>query len=478
MKFDFGIDFGTTNSACTGIIDGKSVMKFEDQYDGSPFPSLVVIDPVTGKVECGREAWLKRQEYSENCEVISSVKTLLGTGKTWTIAGKNWTTEMIAAEVFKGLKRQIAAAGVKEEMSEAVVAVPVGFPPVKRAELRRAARLAGIEIKSFVSEPTAAFFRHYDEVGFYNKIAVFDWGGGTLDVAVLENSGGLIKEAAAGGLYLGGDDIDLKIAHWVHNQVIKQKKATVSFDEMPSSARDMMIARCERAKRDLSVRDMVEVVLNRYGDLGPFRVTLDADTFSRLIEEDVESAIKCFEDTLKKAGVSMDELGCILMVGGSVNLAPLIDRVEEKWKCDKIFPQDSDWSVATGAAKLSVNPGNYKLAETIGVVMADDSFYPLMKEGEPVDYEPIEFTFAMVEDSGTANFVFSNGCNVLGYLHVPAFGFFKEQINLKARIDRNLVFRVSAKSNRRSERYTEEWQYPGPKLYYQLPTGFGGGKGD
>ncbi len=471
MKFDFGIDFGTTNSACVGIIDGKRELQFGDQYDGSPFPSLVVIDPVTGKVECGREAWLKRQEYSENSEVISSVKTLLGSGKTWRIAGKNWTTEMVAAEIFKGLKRQIAAAGIKEEISEATVAVPVGFSAVKRAELRRAARLAGIEIKTFVSEPTAAFFRHYAETGFYNKIGVFDWGGGTLDVAVLENRNGLIKEAAVGGLYLGGDDIDLKIAHWVHNQVIKQKKATVSFDEMPSSARDMMIARCERAKKDLAVRDMVEIALNKYGDLGPFRVALDINKFSKLTEYEVESAIKCFEDTLRKAGISMEELGCVLMVGGSVKLAPFIERVEKRWKCDMIFPDESEWSVASGAAKLSVKPGNYQLAETIGVIMADDTLYPLIKAGDVVDYQPVEFTFAMVEDSKTANFVFGDGHNVLGYLHVPAFGFLKEQINLEAVIDEDLVFRVRAKSGKRSERYTEEWQHPGPKLCYQLPTG-------
>jgi Molecular chaperone len=159
VKFDFGIDFGTTNSACAGVIDGKKMIKFADQYDGSPFPSLVIIDPVTGQVYCGREAWLKRQEYSEHCEVITSIKTYLGTGKTWLIAGKTWRPDMVAAEVFKGLKRQVAAAGGKSDMREAVVAVPVGFSPAKRAELRKAARRAGVEIKTFVTEPTAAFFR-------------------------------------------------------------------------------------------------------------------------------------------------------------------------------------------------------------------------------------------------------------------------------------------------------------------------------
>lgn len=472
MKFDFGIDFGTTNSACAGVIDGKKMIKFADQYDGSPFPSLVIIDPVTGQVYCGREAWLKRQEYSEHCEVITSIKTYLGTGKTWLIAGKTWRPDMVAAEVFKGLKRQVAAAGGKSDMREAVVAVPVGFSPAKRAELRKAARRAGVEIKTFVTEPTAAFFRHYDEVGFYNKVGVLDWGGGTLDISILENNSGLIRELASGGLNLGGDNIDLKLAHWVHNQVVKNKSKGRAFTEMPPQARDMMIARCERAKKDLSVRDVVEIALNRYGELGPFRVSLDIDTFSRLIDWEVERAISYFEETLRKAGISLDELGCILMVGGSVNLRPFIERVEERWKkCDKIYPGDSDWSVALGAGMLSVNPGKYRLAETIGVIMADDSFYPLMRQGQVVDHRPISFTFALVEDSNNATFIFADeDRRMLGHMNVPAFGFFKEKIDLQVFIDQDLVFRVKAKSQQRSKRYIEEWSYPGLRFCYQLPA--------
>jgi molecular chaperone DnaK len=472
VKFDFGIDFGTTNSACAGIIDGKKMIKFADRYDGSPFPSLVIIDPVTGEVYCGREAWLKRQEYAEHCEVITSVKTHLGTGKTWRIAGKVWTPEMVAAKVFEGLKKQVASFG-KVKMEQAVVAVPVGFSSAKRAELRRAAKRAGVEITTFISEPTAAFFRHYDEIGHYDKVGVLDWGGGTLDITIIEkNSKDTIKELATGGLYVGGDNIDLKLALWAHNEVINKSSTSVSFEEMPPAARDMMIARCERAKRDLADREVVQIVLNKYGELGPIRVTLDIDTFSRLVESEVEQVIECFEATLRRARLSMDELGCILMVGGSVNLRPFIERVEEKWKkC--FYPEESDWSVAAGAAMLSVKPGRYKLAETIGVIMSDDSFYPLVHEGDVVDHKTVEHSFALVEDSKTANFIFSDANRrILGRLNVPSFGFFREKIDLQSRIDRDLVLRVTARSAQRSERYTEEWRYPGPRLHYQLPAGF------
>lgn len=471
MRVDFGVDFGTTNSACVGIINGERLLKFEDQYDGSPFPSLVIIDPTTGQVFCGREAWMKRQEYSEHCEVIASVKTFLGTGKKWRIAGKTWTPEMVAAEVFKGLKKQVAATGGKLEMKEAVVAVPVGFAPEKRAELRRAANRAGIEIQSFVSEPTAAFFRHNEEIGFYHRIGVVDWGGGTLDVSIIENSNELIKELATGGVNLGGDNIDLKLAQWVHNRVVQEKRAAVSFEEMPSAARDMLLARCERAKKDLQFRDVVELTLLKYGDLGSFRIPLDIDTFTRLIGREIQQAIDCFEDTLKRARLSMDELGCILMVGGSVNLRPFVEEVEGIWPCEKIYPEDADWSVARGAGSLSMNPGHYLLAETIGMIMSDESFYPLLKEGYRVTHEPVAFTFALVEDSSTANFIFSDqNRHILGYMNVPAFGFFQEKIDLEAIIDKDLVFRVTARSQHRSDRYTGEWSYPGPALYYRLPA--------
>ncbi|MGB9804131.1 Hsp70 family protein, partial [Desulfofundulus sp.] len=166
---DFGIDFGTTNSACVGIEDGSREIRFTDGY-GNPFPSLVIIDRATGRVYCGREAWRRREELRESCEVITSVKTLLDSGTIWNIAGRTWTPEMVAAQVFLALKDRVRKRTGEDLLKEALVAIPVGFPAGKRVALREAARLAGIEIKSFISEPTAALFCHYKEVGHYTRI--------------------------------------------------------------------------------------------------------------------------------------------------------------------------------------------------------------------------------------------------------------------------------------------------------------------
>lgn len=467
----FGIDFGTTNSACVGLLEGRKYLRFADQTDGTPFPSLIIVDPLTGHVCTGRQAWNKRQEFSEHSIVVSSVKSCLGTDKTWNVAGEVWTPERMTSEVFREIRKQVSLSGGNLSLDEAVVAIPVGFTAEKRKALREAAELAGVKVRSFISESTAAFFRHYHQIGYYSKVAVLDWGGGTLDISLLENRNGLITELATGGLRLGGDDIDLKLARWAHDQAIRQKHLETAFEEMPATARDMMIARCERAKKDLSERDVVEIRLNKYGETGPFSVSLDIDTFSHLIEKEVSQVLDCFANTLKSAMVSQDELGCIVLVGGSVNLRPFAMRMDNSWNNEVIFPEESEWSVALGACMLNASPGSYRLAQDIGVLMADESLYPLAREGDTLSRHSVLHSFAVVEDSTTANFVFCDrDHSILGYLSVPTFGFFRETIGLQTWMDQDLIFRVKASSDHRSSNYTAEWAFPCPRFCYQLPA--------
>lgn len=472
----YGIDFGTTNSACIGITDAKSVLQLGDTFDGRPFPSLVIIDPHTGQVWTGREAWEKRQQFKNECIVISSVKSLMGTNKTWTVAGQIWNSSMVAAQVLCGLKENARETGDLFKLEEAVVAVPVRFTPAQRADLRTAAQIAGIKIKSIVSEPTAAFFRHYQEIKGYQRIGVFDWGGGTLDIAILENIDGNVREVAVDGIQLGGDNIDSKLAYWFHDQVLQQKGGTRSFREMDAADRDAVLVRCERAKIDLGSRARIDIGLTSYGSYGPVKIRIDEDIFSRLITPEVNRAIETFENLLNNYNMSIEEIGCILMVGGSVNLKPFIDAVKERWKDSNIInPPDSDWSVASGAAQLNMHKGEYVLAESIGIILADDNFYPLLQDGIKIDVAKSDTSFALVEDSNTANFIFAyKSGEILGYMNVPSMGFFKEKIDLVCEIGPDMVLEVKAKSQNRSPRYSERWYYPGPRIFYKLPLGFEG----
>lgn len=471
----FGIDFGTTNSACVAILEGRKEIKIGDGYE-NPFPSLVAVDRLSGKdVFCGRDVWFRRQELSQTCKIITSVKTNLGTDWKETIQNIEWVPEMVAAEIFKGLQLQAREqAGIKK-LEHAVVAVPVGFSSPKRKSLRKAAEAAGIIIDSFISEPTAALFCHMNEIGSYSKIGVIDWGGGTLDVSIIElgrsdDGQKIVKELGVGGLNLGGDAIDLKIAEWAHNQIINIKGTKTAFDEMPASARDQLIARCERVKQDLSFDDVSAIRLNKYGDLGAVNIPLDIETLTNLTAGYVDDAIRCFEETLARNRLSIEDLGCILMIGGSVNLEPFSKAAEKRWSCIKHYPADSDWSVAKGAAFLAINPGKYRTASDIGVVMSDDTFFPLVTAGEKVDSRKKHFTFGLVEDSDTASFIFADGYrNTLGHLDVPAFGFFQENIVLETFIDENLVFRANARSSNHGEEYARSWLYPGMALDFELP---------
>lgn len=191
LKYYFGIDFGTTNSATVGyvVMDQKpEAVKYGDE-EGRPIPSVVAIDKTTGAVFTGRDAWDKKMELSESCEYISSVKTILDSEQIKTIAGREWTAVDVASEVFKYLKANVHnRTGI--DMEEATVAIPVGFSASKRAKLREAAKKAGIHISSFISEPTAAFFANYNELKSSSVVAIFDWGGGTLDVSILQHVNG------------------------------------------------------------------------------------------------------------------------------------------------------------------------------------------------------------------------------------------------------------------------------------------------
>lgn len=180
MSESFGIDFGTTNSAMVGISHGHAANYGDDV--GQPYPSIVAIDKMTGDViSRGRDAWNRREELRPSCHIITSVKTLLDSNETWKCDTRTWTPEEVTTEILKGLKKTVERrTHGSSEIKDAVISIPIGFSPAKRHVLRSAAEKAGIQVKSFISEPTAAVYHKYRELKRWSKIAVFDWGGGTL----------------------------------------------------------------------------------------------------------------------------------------------------------------------------------------------------------------------------------------------------------------------------------------------------------
>lgn len=478
LKNYFGIDFGTTSSATVGIstigIENRTV--FYGDEEGRPIPSVIAINKESGEIFTGRKAWEKRLELSETCEYIQSVKTLLS-DDDWscTIDGKQWSAVEIAAEVFKGLKLNVKER-TGNDLEKACVAMPVGFSSQKRKKLREAAKKAGIEITSMISEPTAAFFANYNELKDSSIVTVFDWGGGTLDVSVIEHKNGKIAELATVGMGIAGDDIDKKLAQKIHTKVARKKDMKISFEEMPSSCRDMMIVKAERAKRILSEEDDATISINKYGKIGAFRETLDYDWFADIIEPEVNSAVDCLKKAIYESGVNNANIDRILMVGGSSNLRPLIEKIEEEFDEEKLyFPEETMWNVGEGAGKLSVRPGNYYSNQNVGIKLCDGSIFKLLETGEKLAGWHKKFSFGIVDLTKEARFVFlgsrdlDESSDKYETLTIPNYKFLEENITVNAYVDENLIFYVQAGSNMRTEEFRRIWDYPKLKCYYKLP---------
>lgn len=481
MSEHFGIDFGTTNSA-TVRIEAELIDRYADEQE-LPYPSIIAIDRMTGKVKSrGRDAWRQREQLRKSCEIITSVKTHLGTDKTWVIGDKSWSPRQVTTEILKGLKERVAERGDGIDMNSAVVAIPIGFSPDKRRELREAASDAGINISNFVSEPSAAVFKHYSEVSKWQKVAVFDWGGGTLDIAVVELNSGNVIEMSTLGKPLGGANIDAKVAEWAHIQALKEMRVKIPFKEMPSSSRDDILDQAEYIKIALSNENETTIALLDYGEFDQhIEIKMNVDKFVSLIEPELNKAIACLKEAVKQAGLSIDELGCILMVGGSSKLQGLLEWMYEAFDCEIIEPdKNSDWHVAHGAALLNKTQGEYRISQNVDLLLSDDTYFPLIKKGETVVHEKQTVTFGLVEDNQNAHFIFMESDDnaptglesdrrTIGYLTVPSYGFLFEPIELSFQIDKILLFTVTAKSSNMAQNDYKTWEYDKMRFSYNLP---------
>ena len=399
----------------------------------------------------------------------------------WNIGESTWNPRQVTTEILKGLKEKVTGRGDGIDMDSAVVAIPIGFNPIKRRELRRAASDAGINILNFVSEPSAAVFKHYSEVSKWQKVAVFDWGGGTLDIAVVELNDGNVVELSTLGKRLGGDDIDIKVAEWAHMEILKKRGGQISFREMPSTSRDAMMVEAEQIKRDLSDRYESTILLFKYGEIDAEEITMNVDKFVSLIEPELNKAIAYLKEAVKLASLSIDELGCILMVGGSSKLQGLLERMSKAFDCEIIEPdKDSDWHVAHGAALLNKTQGEYRVSQNIGLLLSDDTYFPLIEQGEIVRHKEHTVIFGQVEDNKNAHFIFMETTDnsptvfdrdrkTIGYMTVPTYGFLNEPVELSFRIDKNLLFTVTAKSLNKGRTGSKTWEFDKMRFSYNLP---------
>lgn len=437
-------------------------------------PSTVAIDAGSGSFIIGHDAWAKQSEFREHYEYVPSVKRKLGTGWRLETARGAVGPVQVAQMLFRTLRNLVESrSGVA--MRRAVVAIPVGFEVEKRRQLRQAAEKSGLEISAFVSEPTAAFFANYKRLKHAHHIAVFDWGGGTLDVSVLRHENGAVYEEATVGIGKAGNDIDELLTRRVHAQVCARLGAHVAFEEMEPKAQDLLRVRCEEAKRSFSTADQASVQLNRYGELGPCRVALEYPDFQELTRPLVDEAVACLKLAVSEAGLDPGSVDCVLMTGGSSNLRPVQERLRNEFAGRLFSPAETAWNVADGAAALCASPGTYRANQQVGIRLSDGSFYGLLHKGDALEGWKQTHTFGLVDSTEQARIVFSGAPDIDGdelsriTLPFPAYNFMQEMLRLDAEVDNDQVFRVTAKSTMRPENIRRVWEYTRLKRYYEIP---------
>lgn len=476
MERLFGIDFGTTSSAVVAMdVDDDKIRFTKFDELGMPIHSIIAINKKTGELITGRKAWEQKQTLSEDYEIISSVKTFLDDPNYREVAGKKWYPIDIATELFKSLKKFVFKQ-TAEDMHEATVSIPVDFSAKKRDILRKAALNAGIEIMSFVSEPTAAFFSNYDFLKSCNNIAVFDWGGGTLDVSVLKNQDGKIYELAKSGRSIAGDYLDDKIARAVHSRISKKKGIEIAFDDMPLNCQDKLRVASEQAKRRLSTDSEAKIYAIKYGDYGIVNETLSYEELCNIIEPEIQMSIDCLKDAILESNVGLPNIDKIVLIGGSCRLKALQNRMKKEYGESLLYsPEEPDWDVGKGASLLSSEKGYNYSNQSVGIVLSDNSYYEFLAKDTQLNNWSKSFTLGVTNSSSEAQFVFDGSLDIRNLpdryrtMEVSLYSFLQETLRVEASVDENLIFKVEACSSMKSKKYKQIWTYDQLKCYYKLP---------
>ena len=368
MKASFGIDFGTTNS-CAVMLPGGPNDRFGDAT-GRPLPSIIAIDKATGNAKPGRETWDHRFDYAArgDLHVVSSIKAQLEKDRNWFTPARKWAVVDVAAEVIRQLNQQVMRRGVRRGIERAVFGVPVDMSPKARRVLREAANLAGVEVSGIVKESTAVLMRHWEDVRHCRYVAVFDWGGGTLDISVIEIRGKSLFELSTRSLWEAGDYIDDRIARYVHSRVSRDLGLSISFENVSPSERGRLLVECERAKCMLAAVETVPIGLVEYCGARP-TLDLTRSECSAVVSPVVQKAVELLKLSVREAGISPEELDQYHRVGGSSRLWLLPETLgshnDYVGKC--LFASQPEWDVAHGAALLQARPGEFFSTRPLGL---------------------------------------------------------------------------------------------------------------
>ncbi len=347
MAKTIGIDLGTTNS-CVAVIEGGEPAVIANAEGGRTTPSVVAFSK-TGERMVGQVA--KRQAITNPERTIASIKRHMGTDYKVGIDGKNYTPQEISAMILQKLKAD-AEAYLGESVTSAVITVPAYFSDAQRQATKDAGKIAGLDVKRIINEPTAAALSYGIDKGEDQKIMVYDLGGGTFDVSIIEMGDGVQEVlATAGDTHLGGDDFDNRVIDWMVSSFKAESGIDLSGDKM---AMQRLKEAAEKAKIELS--GMTTAAINlpfiTADATGPkhMELTLTRAKFNELTGDLVERTLGPVNQAMSDAGLQFSQLNKVLLVGGSSRIPAVQDAVKRVTGKDPFKGINPDECVAIGAA--------------------------------------------------------------------------------------------------------------------------------
>ena len=347
MSKIIGIDLGTTNS-CVAVMEGGKPTVITNTEGVRTTPSIVAFTK-NGERLVGEPA--KRQAVTNADRTISSIKRHMGTDYKVDIDGKKYTPQEISAMILQKLKAD-AESYLGEKVTEAVITVPAYFNDAQRQATKDAGKIAGLEVKRIINEPTAAALAYGLDNEKEQKIMVYDLGGGTFDVSIIEIGDGVIEVLATNGdTHLGGDDFDNRITQWMIDEFKKAEGVDLSGDKM---ALQRLKEAAEKAKKELSTTTTTNINLPfiTATSEGPkhLDMNLTRAKFDELTNDLIERTAIPVQNALKDAGITAAELGKVLLVGGSTRMISAQEKVKQLTGKEPSKSLNPDECVAIGAA--------------------------------------------------------------------------------------------------------------------------------
>ena len=347
MSKIIGIDLGTTNS-CVAVMEGGEPVVIANSEGARTTPSVVGFTK-TGDRLVGQVA--KRQAITNPDNTVSSIKRQMGTDHKVTLNGKEYTPQQVSAMILQKLKAD-AEAYLGETVTEAVITVPAYFNDSQRQATKDAGTIAGLNVRRIINEPTAAALAYGVDKEDDQKIMVYDLGGGTFDVSIIEMGDGVTEVLATNGdTHLGGDDFDQRIIDWMADAFQTENGIELRKDQIDAQS---LKEAAEKAKIELSsaMSSQINLPFITADATGPkhLDMTLTRAKFNELTADLVDRTMTPVRKALQDAGLRASDLKKVLMVGGSTRIPAVYDAVKKELNCEPFKGINPDECVAVGAA--------------------------------------------------------------------------------------------------------------------------------